>query len=131
MCILQMQAHCYNRFFEVIQDESGHPELVLEDAISHVLLTLFGGGVVDEVVVRFSSNLLMRLQYCTIQIRAQCSCQNFAKVPHTKEQIKMSVRDSFTVILKELFGSANVDSITLIHAPLELESGSYTGWRYQ
>lgn len=131
MCVLNVQAHCYNRFFEVIQDQTELPELVLEEAISQVLLRLFGGGIVDDVSVRFSSNPLMRLQYCTIQIRAQCNCWNFTKFPHTIEKMKLSVRDSFAMLLKELFGTANVDSVTLIPAPLEHETSNYTGWAYQ
>lgn len=117
MCILKIHMQCYDRFFEVLPDEVENAELAVEDVVSHVLLDLFGGGTVDDVTIHFSSNLHMGLQYCSIQIRAQCSCQCFALLPRTKENMKHAVEKSMCSLLKELFGSVNVDSVTFSPSP--------------
>lgn len=117
MCILQIHMQCYDRFFEVLPEEVENAELTVEDGVSHVLLDLFDEGTVDDVSIRFSSNLRMGLQHCFIQIRAQCSCQNFALLPRTKENMKSAVEKSICSLLRELFGSVNVDSVMLSPAP--------------
>ncbi len=44
MGMLQIQAHCYDRFFEVFSDEVVNTELTVEHAVSQVLLNLFDGN---------------------------------------------------------------------------------------
>ena len=117
MCILQIHLQCYDRFFEVLPDEVENAELIVEDIVSHVLLDLFGEGTVDEVIVRFSSSPHMGLQHCSIHIHAQCSCQFFVLLPCTKENMKLAVEKSIGSILKELFGSVNVEGVMLSPSP--------------
>ncbi len=81
MCILQIFVQCHDRFFEVLREEVESTEVIVEDAISQVLLDLFGEVSVDDVAIRFSSDLRMGLQHCSIQIQAQCSYQSFALSP--------------------------------------------------
>jgi hypothetical protein len=117
MCILQIHVQCYDRFFEVFPDEVENAELTVENAVSHVLLDLFDEGTVDDVTIRFSSNSHMGLQHCFIHILAQCACQSFALLPRTKDNMELEVEKSICSILRELFGSVNVDSVTFSPSP--------------
>ena len=110
---LQICVQCLDRSFEVLAEEVDNAELMVEDAMSHVLLKLFDGGTVDEVTISFSPGLRMGLQHCSIQILAQCHHQSFVLVPRTKENIEQAVGKSVSSILKELFGSVTVDSVTI------------------
>lgn len=121
MCFLQIHAQCYDRFFEVIPSDVENAELTLEHAMSHVLLYLFDEGTVDDVTIRFSSNLHMGLHHCSIHIHAQCACQSFTLLPPTKENMELAVENSISSILRELFGSVNVDSVTFSPSPWDLE----------
>src|SRR5438105_14231432 len=92
MCILQIHVQCYDRFFEVLPDEVENTELIVEDVVSHVLLDLFGEGTVDDVTIRFSSSFEMGQQHCSIQIRAQCSCQLLTLLLRPKEHMTLAVQ---------------------------------------
>ena len=124
MCMLQIHAQGYDTFFEVLPDEVQNAELTVEEMVSHVLLDLFGEGIVDEVTICFSSGLRMGLQHCSISIHAQCSCQLFALLPRTKENMRLAVEKSMRSLLKELFGMVHIDSVTLSPAPWEYENDS-------
>ena len=117
MCNLEVHVQCYDRFFEVSADEVENAELMVEDVVSNVLLNLFSGGTVDDVAIKFSPKPRMGLQHCSIQIRAQCSCQLFTLLPRTKENMKRAVEKSICSILKELFGSVNVEGVMLSPSP--------------
>ncbi len=117
MDILQIHVQCYDKFFEVSPDEVENAELTVEDVVSQVLLDLFGEGTVDEVTIYFSPNLRMGLQYCSIQIRAQCPSQSFLLSPRTKEHIQSAVEKRIGSLLKELFVSVNIDSVLLSPLP--------------
>ena len=117
MCNLEVHVQCYDRFFEVSADEVENAELMVEDVVSNVLLNLFSGGTVDDVAIKFSPKPRMGLQHCSIQIRAQCSCQFFTLLPRTKENMKLAVEKSICSILKELFGSVNVEGVMLSPSP--------------
>jgi len=120
MCILQINVQCYDKYFEVLPDELESTEVTVEHAVSHVLLELFGEVSVDDVTIRFSSDLYMGLQHCAIQIHAQCSYQSFAFLPRSQEHIEHTVAKCICPILKELFGSVHVDSVTV--SPFSIES---------
>lgn len=120
MCFLRIQAHSYARNFEVSPEEEVNAELMVEDAVSLVLIDLFGEATVDEVVVRFSPLLPMGQRDCSIQIQAQCSFHSFTLFPCTKENIELSVGTSMCAILKELFGPVTMDSVSI--APSYMES---------
>jgi len=117
MCFLEIHAQCYDRFFEVIPGDVENAELTVENAMSHVLLDLFGEGTVDDVTIRFSTNLHMGLQHCSIHIHAQCACQSFTLLPPTQENMELAVENSMSSILKELFGSVNIDRVTFNPSP--------------
>ncbi len=120
MSNLQIHVQCHDRSFEVLADEVENAELMVEDAMSQVLLELFDGGTVDEVTISFSPGLRMGLQHCSIQIHAQCLYQSFVLLPRTKENIEQAVEKSIYSILKELFVSVKVESVTF-----NLSSGDY------
>ncbi len=119
MGILQIQVKCFDRFFEVFSDEVVDTELVVENAISQVLLGLFDEVSMDEVTIRSSSNLQMGLQQCFILMQAQCACQSFTLLPCTKEHIELAVEKGICSILRELFGSVTVESVTFSLSPWE------------
>jgi hypothetical protein len=128
MCMLQVHVHCYDRFFEVSPDEVENAEPAVEDVVSHVLLDLFDEGTVEDVTIRFASNLHMGLQYCSIRIRAQCSCHCFALLPRTKENMERAVEKSMCSLLKELFGSVTVDSVALSPSPCNCGNDPAPSW---
>jgi hypothetical protein len=96
-------------------------ELVIENAVSQVLLDLFDGVTIDEVTIRSSSNLHMGLHQCFIIMQAQCAYQSFTPLPRTKEHIELAVKKSICSILRELFGSVTVESVTFSPSPWEYE----------
>lgn len=117
MCILQIHALCDKRFNEFLPDEAEQAELAVEDVMSHVLLSLFGEGTVDEVTIRFPSGLREGSQGYSIQIRAQSPCQCFALFPRTEEHMKLAIADSIRSLLRELFVSVNIADVTMSHSP--------------
>ncbi len=117
MCFLRIQAQSHSRNFEVLLEEAENAELMAEEAMSYVLLKLFGEVTVDDVIVHFSSTARTGLYHCSIEIHAQCSCQRFALLPRTKENMKLAIEKNMCSILKELFGPVNVDSITFSPSP--------------
>jgi hypothetical protein len=119
MGILQIQVKCYDRYFEVISDEVVDTELVVENAASQVLLELFDEVAMDDVSIRFSSQLQMGLQQCFILMQAQCACQSFTLLPRTREHMELAVEKNICSILRELFGSVTVESVTFSLSPWE------------
>ncbi len=119
MGILQIHVECYDRFFEVFSDEVVNTELTVEHAVSQVLLGLFDEVMMDEVTIRFSSNLHMGLQHCSIHMQAQCACQSFTLLPRTKENMELAIENSICSILRELFGTVNVDNVKFSPSPWE------------
>jgi hypothetical protein len=122
MCELEMQVQCCDKFFEISPYEVESTELVVEEAVSSVLLYLFGTGIVDDVAIRFSPLVHKGLRQCSIQIQAQCSCQQFTLFPRTKKNMELAVEKSMQTLLKELFGSVNVKCVTMRPAPWEVGS---------
>ncbi len=122
MCKLRIYVQCHDRYFEVLSDEVRSAELAVEDAVGHVLIDLFDEGSVevDDVTIHFSPVRLMGLQHCSIQIHAQCSFETSELLPCTKEDIECTIEESIRPILKELFGSVKVESVTLSPAPWEV-----------
>ena len=116
MCTLQAHLQCYDRFFEVFSNEIEYNELMIEDAMSHLLLDFFDEVMVDVTII-FSPRLHMGLQHCSIQMQAQCERQTVASLPRTKENIELTVENSMCSILRELFGSVIVDSVTFNPSP--------------
>jgi len=121
MCILQIHVECYDRFFEVFSDEVVNTELIVENAVSQLLLDLFDEVTMDEVTIRFLSNLHMGLQHCSIHMQAQCACQSFTLLPRTRENMELAVENSICSLLSELFGSVSVESVTFSPFPWEYE----------
>lgn len=122
MCILEMQMQCYGSFFEVLPNERVCAELTVEDGVSQILLELFGGGMVNEVTIHFSSHLHMGLQHCSVHLHALCLCQDFALFPHTRENMKLEVETRICSLLKELFGSVNVVNVAFIPSSCDYEN---------
>ncbi len=121
MCMLQMHVQCSDRFFEVSPDEVENAELTVEDGVSRVLLDLFGEGAVDDVAICFTSSPPVGLHHCSIHIHAQCFCHSFVLLPHTEENMKRAVEKSMCALLRELFGSVNVESVTFSPSPWDYE----------
>jgi hypothetical protein len=113
MCILEIHIQGCDRFFEVLPDEVEKAELTVESGVSQILLDLFGEVMVDDVTIYFSSDLGMGIHNCLIDIRAECSCECFTLLPCTKEHMKFAIEERVCSLLKELFGSVNVENMTM------------------
>jgi hypothetical protein len=122
MCLLQIHARSQSRVFEVLPEEPGNAELAVEDAVSQVLLDIFDGGAVDEVKVHFALAPYADLRHCSIHIHVQCSCQHFAALPLKREYMRHRVQTSMYSLLKELFGSVEVDCVTLCPTACDYEN---------
>jgi len=130
MCILQIHMQCFDQYFEVIPEEVENSELIVEDAVCRILLGLFEGGSVDDVSIHFLPNLHVGLQHCSIQIRAQCSCQNFTLFPRTKENMELAVEKNTSSLLRELFGTVSVDHVMLIPVSQECRDEAANAMMY-
>ena len=116
MYTLQAYMQCYDRFFEVYSNEIECNELMIEDAVSHLLLDFFDEVMVDVNII-FSPHLHMELQHCSIQIQAQCESQTDASLSGPSGNIELVVENKMCSILRELFGSVIVDCVTFIPSP--------------
>jgi hypothetical protein len=63
--------------------------------------------------------LQMGLQQCFILMQAQCAYQSFTLLPRTKEHMELAVEKNICSILRELFGSVTVESVTFSLSPWE------------
>jgi len=113
---MEIQALCDKRFSEILAEEVESAELAVEDGMSQVLLNLFGEGMVDEVSICFA-NQCRGLQDCSVQIRAQSPCHCFTPFPRAEDRIEFAIEKSIGALLRELFFSVNIASVTLSHAP--------------
>ncbi len=113
MCMLQISMQCYDRFFEITLDEKENAELFVEDIVSHVLLDLFGEGIVDDVTIQISSDLPIDLHSYSISICAQCSCESFVLFPRSQEHMKRAIVQSISSIFKELLVTVKFDTLLL------------------
>jgi len=89
---------------------------MIENAVSQLLLGFFE-EVMVEVTIIFSPHLYMGLQHCSIQIDAQCESQTDVSLPSRKENIELTIENNMSSILRELFGSVSVDSVTFNPSP--------------
>lgn len=113
MCKLQISMQCYDKFFEIAPDEKENAELFVEDMVCHVLLDLFGEGIVDDVTIQFSAGRPMGLHHCFISIYAQCACEGFVLFPRSRDHMKRVIEQGLSSIFKELFTTVKFDSIVL------------------
>jgi hypothetical protein len=116
MCTLQAQMQCYDRFFEVFTNEVEYNELMIENAVSQLLISFFD-QVMVEVNIIFSPKVHMGLLHCSIHIQAQCECPSDLSLPRPKENIELTLENNLCSILRELFGSVIVDNVTFIPSP--------------
>src|SRR5713101_1638100 len=116
MCTLQAHLQCYDRFFEVFSNEIEYNELMIENAVSQLLVDFFDEVMVNVTII-FSPLWQMEMQHCSIQIQAQGECKTSTSLPRTKENIELRVENNLSSILRELFGSVIVDSVTFNPSP--------------
>ena len=124
MCTIEIQAQCYDRFFEVVPEEKEKAEFAVEDMVSHVLIYLFGetGETgVDEVVIEFSPGFHAGLRHCIISIRAQCPCNTFIISPRSHDTIRYTIKETLSSVLKELFVTVKIDDVILRHSHRKCE----------
>jgi hypothetical protein len=120
MCTLQAQMQCYDRFFEVFSNEVEYNELMIENAVSQLLLDFFDEVMVDVTII-FYPYRHMELLHCSIHIQAQCECQSDSSLPRPKENIELTLENNLCSILRELFGTVIVDGITFNPSPWNYE----------
>jgi hypothetical protein len=93
---------------------------MIENAVSQLLVDFFDEVMVDVTII-FSPLWQMEMQHCSIQIQAQGECKTSASLPRTKENIELRVENNLSSILRELFGSVIVDSVTFNPSPLSYD----------
>jgi hypothetical protein len=65
MCTLQAHMQCFDRFFEVFSNEVEYDELMIENAVSQLLLDFFDEVMVDVTII-FFFYLFIGLQHCFV-----------------------------------------------------------------
>lgn len=121
MCIYDIQVQCESGFAEVMPDETEGAELTIEDMMSHVLLKLFDGGMVEEVKLRLSNTTLFKRNSYSIQIRLLCPCQHFSFSPRTVKNVNVEMQQTTYRVLKELFTSVMIASVTRLAIPWQAD----------
>jgi hypothetical protein len=116
MYLLHINAQSDGGIFEVLPEEVEHAELMVEDAVGHVLLDLVGEATMDDVTmddvtICFKSASRTGQRECSIQIQAQCSFDSFTLLPCTKEHMERAVEKQLCSLLRELFGPMTIDSV--------------------
>ena len=127
MCTINILAHCYDKFFEVIPEEKASAEFAVEELVNYVLIDLFGDAeqaYVEEVEIDFSQGLHVGLRHCTISIHAQCSCKTFVSAPCSHDVIRQAIKDATLSALKELFVTVKINDVILRHSLRKCELGS-------
>ena len=117
MCMIGIHIQGRDRFFEVFPNEVERAEFTVEESVGEVLFNLFDEVQVDEVTISFSPDLGKGLHNCSIDFRAQCSCDSFTLFPHTREYMEFAIRERVCPLLKELFGSVSVEHVTMAPLP--------------
>lgn len=100
---IQMVVQCSGRFVEVLPYDLEAAEVLLEDQVSHTLLSLFDKGGVEavDVVVRFHPD---QPEPYTLLIEAKCPARAFPVHPNESERVELAVEDAVSCALLELFG---------------------------
>ena len=112
MYLLRIHAQSYSRIFEVLPEEIGNAEFMVEEAVGQVLVDLFGDAMVDDVTIHFSSASRTGQRDCSIEIQAQCSCDANMLHPSAKLHMERTVAKNLGSLLRELFGPVTVDNVT-------------------
>jgi hypothetical protein len=117
MYICKVHAQCDARFSEIVPDNMKDVECMVEESVGQALIDLFGEGTVDDVSIYFAPYAYSKLKYYFIQVHAQCAYEDFILRPCTEEHAKEAIGRKVRAVLRELFLSAEVDTITLMPAP--------------
>ena len=120
MYFLHIHAQSYGGIVEVLPEEVEHAELMVEEAVGHVLLDLVGEAMMDDVTIRFNSASRTGQRDCSIQIQAQCSFDSFTLLPCTKEHMERAVEKQLCSLLRELFGPMTIESVFAQPSYMEL-----------
>ena len=112
MYLLRIHAQSYSRIFEVLPEEIGNAEFMVEEAVGQVLVDLFGDAMVDDVTIHFSSASRTGQRDCSIEIQAQCSCDANMLLSSAREHMERTVAKNLGSLLRELFGPVTVDSVS-------------------
>ena len=112
MCTLQAHMQGYDRFFEVFSNEVEQNELMLENIFSQLLIEFFE-WVMVEVHAHFSPHEESGMKHCVIHVHAQCDQQVYASTLDTQEYLEVRIEHGMCSILRELFCSVIVESVTL------------------
>lgn len=104
----------FNTFTEISSDNMEMTELVIEEAMSHVLLKLFDGGMVEDVTLHLVAGLPGKRHGYSIQIRVSCPLEQFALSPRTEENMCGELLKNTFRLMKELFTSLEVANVTML-----------------
>jgi hypothetical protein len=116
MCTLKAHFQCFDRFFEVSPNEVEHNELILENIFSQLLINFFEEVMVD-VSIRFPPHEELTIQYCVIQVHAQCDHRIYSSISDTDNNLEVCIEHEMCSILRELFCSVIVDNIKFLPSP--------------
>src|SRR5258708_13095136 len=91
MLRLDIHVQSCSRVFEVLPEEVENAELMVEETVSHGLLTLFDEMNVVNVTVFFSSASHMGQRDCSIKIQAQSSYPSFSLLPPPQDYMNLHI----------------------------------------
>lgn len=114
MCLVQIHIRCVDRFFEVLPEDVETAELAVEELVSQILIDLSEEEVevtVDHVTINFSPHMPMGQRDCSIHIQAQCPISPASL--YNLEQMELALEERLCNTLVEMFGTVNVEMITI------------------
>jgi hypothetical protein len=112
MYVFNMHIQCVDHFIEVLSEELGTAELVVEDLISQVLLALFDTVIVEEVSI-FPSGQSSHQAYYLLHIYAQCADIFTPSFAAHLDDLELTIEEKICCVLIELFGTVHLEKITI------------------
>lgn len=112
MYVFNMQIQCVDHFIEVLSEELGTAELVVEHLISQILLALFDIVIVEDVTIFPSGQSSHQASY-SLQIYAQCADIFTPSFAVHLDDLELTLEEKICCVLIELFGTVHLEKITV------------------
>jgi len=113
MYVIRIDARCADQVSEVLLDELGYAELLVEDLVSQLLLELFEEVDIDEVTIKAHALSEGGSPYCSIRIQATCSFA-FLLDSSALERKELVLEERISYALMELFGTVDIDRVSIM-----------------
>ncbi len=119
MLLIQIEAQCVGKFFEVLPGAIEDTEFTIEDLVGQLLLEYFEEVIVDDVTITFSHCSLAGQYHCSIHVQVHCLEKSSAPSPDELGRTELIVERKVRSALAELFGAVQVKRVAISLSPCE------------